>query len=402
MLFNLGLPEKVKIKAIPDTGATLNVISDLFLTYPGPEGLFERTGKTSLDMANGRTISTLGRLIVSCSFLDAPKKTMEVLFHVCSDLAENVHVVVGRRFLEQTETLTRFTYRMTERTNAFHEIPRVMSLARESSHPWSLLAIRVGSRSFLAYPDTGSEIDLFSAAFAVEKEFVVQKLSSKEPTSIQYANGRHEEILGKTIVDISIAKDKSKPNTEERYSDSDLFDSPGKPKHDSSLTRSTQSGSSLSCRRTFYVVKNLACNIILGQAFLYSIDAYNTCKHAFVEVEPLDCRDTLKGIFKFRKHDNALPKAPSKLLYHSECHWKSLTCDTATASELASALDKVDQRFITDRRELEKKISAAVNASTERRLKAEKEKLRQKHHTDMQRIRKQYDDFKAQNPGRRR
>ena len=78
-----------------------------------------------------------------------------------------------------------------------------------------------------------------------------------------------------------------------------------------------------------------------------------------------------------------------------------VTCDTATASELASALDKVDQEFITDRRELERKIGAAIDPSTKQQLEADKEKLGQKHHTEMQRIRKQYNDFKAQNPGQR-
>ena len=326
MLVSMGLQEKIKVNAIPDTGATVNVLSRLYLKFSGPKALFRPTGDSSLIMADGSTVSTLGQLTMSCSFPDAPERIMQVLFHVCSNLAENIHVVVGKQFLEETQTLTSFAHRMTERTTSLHEIPRVMSLATQSLNSRSQLAIWIDSKSYLAYPDTGSEIDLFSEAFAVRGKFVVRTLASNEPVSIQYANGRHEKILGKTIVNVSIAKATSKPNMEEKDSKSDLFSSLGKSLHDSSFTRRTFYESPHYHRRTFYVVENIAGNIILGQAFLYSIDAYNTCKHAFIEVDSLDCRDTLNGIFKSRKHDDAVPKAPCKLLYllyHSECHCKS-------------------------------------------------------------------------------
>jgi hypothetical protein len=378
MLFSMGVQEKVKVTAIPDTGATVNVISRPYLELSGSKALFRPTGENSLNMADGSTISTLGQLTMSCSFLDAPESIMQVLFQVCSNLAENIHVVVGKQFLEETLTLTRFAHRMTERTTSLYKIPRVMRLGTQSLKPRSQLAIWIDSRSFLAYPDTGSEIDLFSAAFAVPGKFVVRTLAANEPTSIQYANGRHEKILGKSIVEISIAKDASELNTEERYSDS-----------------------SLSRRRTFYVVKNLACNIILGQAFLYSIDAYNTCKHAFVETEPVDGLDTLNGIFKSRNHDDAVPKAPSRFLNCGERHWKSLTCDTATASELRSALDKVDQKFITDKRTLDQKVIVAKHSSTRQGLEEEKVALKRAYDLEFERINKQYDDYIAQNPARR-
>ena len=178
-------------------------------------------------------------------------------------------------------------------------------------------------------------------------------------------------------MEISIAKDASELNTEERYSES-----------------------SLSRRRTFYVVKNLACNIILGQAFLYSIDAYNTCKHAFVETEPLNGQDTLNGIFKSRNHDEAVLKTPSRYLKGCERHRKILICETATASELRSALDKVDQKFITDKRTLDQKIMVAKHSSTRQGLEEEKEALRRAYDLEFERINKQYDDYKAQNPAR--
>ena len=132
MLFSMGVQEKVKVTAIPDTGATVNVISFPYLELSGSKALFRPTGENSLNMADGSTISTLGQVTMSCSFLDAPESIMQVLFQVCSNLAENIHVVVGKQFLEETLTLTRFAHRMTERTTSLYKIPRVMRLATQS------------------------------------------------------------------------------------------------------------------------------------------------------------------------------------------------------------------------------------------------------------------------------
>ena len=326
-----GTRTENQVNAIPDTGATLNVISCRCLKDTDPKAHAQLSarrslGTRSLAMADGSLLSTLGEVKIPCSFPDDPANVMQIAFHICATLAENICVIVGKEFLETTKSLTIYAHRMTERPIGLHAIPWVMRLAPQDFNSRSQLRILVDSKPTLTCPDTGSEIDLFSASFAQSIGVQVRALLPSDPTRIQYANGRHERILGKAVVDVSIEKDRSRLRAsgqclpiDKDNSDFELLSSDGKSR--------TESEPALSRQRTFYLVQGLACNIILGQAFLYSIDAYNTYKYAFVESGAPNGTDTLNGIFVTgrTRRQNTSPTKPSKFLESRMYNMRNLT-----------------------------------------------------------------------------
>jgi hypothetical protein len=324
MFLGKDLNSMLKINVLPDTGATLNVVSRQYLEDTNPQALARiskdtKLRRSNLSLPDGSEMPILGQLTIPCYFLDAPKAIMQVDFQVCV-LANNIRVLVGKKFLETTKTLTVFAHRMIERCPlGSHAVPRVMSLTTPTSPRRSQLRILINSIPCLASPDTGSEIDLFSASFATELNVRVKALASGDPHEIQYVNGFREKVLGKVIVDVSIAKDTSQlpctnsaiPIQVGKDARSGHLSSRRASRHEFGQAGSRDLEVTLSSQRTFYIVEGLVDSIILGQAFIYSIDAYNAFKYVLVENDASDCQDTLNGIF-ITNTVAVIPKPPSK------------------------------------------------------------------------------------------
>jgi hypothetical protein len=295
--------------AIPDTGATLNVVNYTFLKAMSSDDISDmvaaRQGDTDsadLEMANGDVVSTMGQVTLSCAFLDTPSAIMDIAFHVCKSLAENVQVVFGKPFLDATSTLTAHSHRLIERSVG--RFPKVMRMCIGQSDVRLNMRILMNTTVTLAYPDTGSEIDLISRDFVGQIGLPVSELEICDPYRVQFATGGPQKLLGKILVKISIPE-YSRTKGDRSLASSKLIldleqpDSSSDEEQPISDLKLQAGGSHLkfSQERAFYVVGNLYCNITLGQAFLHAVDAFKAQKHAFLQSDSVKFRNTLNGIF---------------------------------------------------------------------------------------------------------
>jgi hypothetical protein len=147
--------------AVADTGAQENVMSEtlarkLKLTIHKPE-----TKSHHFVNAIGESMSAIGYTTIRCNFEDEPQNSQsgsESKFWVFSKLV--VPLVVGRRFLESTGTLTRFRHRLQKIIAPQGVSLRILHMEL----PRWRMNCRVGEKMVLANPDTGSDLDLMSAS----------------------------------------------------------------------------------------------------------------------------------------------------------------------------------------------------------------------------------------------
>jgi hypothetical protein len=317
--------------SIPDTGSTLNILNYQFLMNMPPTDFANMITAMSpttevLEMANGSTMSTLGQITLSCAFLDRPESVMEIMFHLCNSLADNVQIVLGKKFLETTKTLTTFSHRLIERTMVTARLPRVMSMSSESSLMRPHMQISLNQISTLAYADTGSEIDLVSTDYAQRLKHDILRLESNDPQRVHFADGVHQKLNGKIIVRVSIPKSykseekdvlSSEASWEESQDSDESVDE--ETNLDDLEVQPSNPMPKLSQERAFFIMDTLHCDVVLGQAFLHSVNAFNIHEHAFRNSDPIHFCNTLNGIFVLRDWQNKLIKLWGKYAKRRKC-----------------------------------------------------------------------------------
>lgn len=420
-----------RFDAIPDTGATLNIISYKALFELDRSAIPNMTwadeNDDSVEVADGSFITSVGQATIICAFLESPETVMEVVFHVCSKFADNIQILFGKPFLEATQTLTAFSNRLIARAPVLGRTRRLMRMYSSAPTSGSQMRILMGSMSALAYPDTGSEIDLVSTSYARKTNLMVVDLDKNDPSIVRIADGTLLTLSGKIELLVSIPKEeKRKPmadgdvqmletGTHDPLSADDWMavdDSEYEEDYDSKI----------SPMRTFYVLDNLACDILLGQPFLYSVDAFKTHKHAFVNEEVVGPRKTLNGIFvlteaqarwvefwsKYNRGSRKQSRVPSKPKPHNVRSQGSPNKDADTTGELEKRLNQVDQAFIKLRRDLDTQIARARSSTssasnpaspldnpTAVSLEKEKEDLEQSYARDITKIREDFEGAMA-------
>lgn len=233
-------------KTTPDTGSSENAISAdevrrLRLDISGHRREFL--------MADGSRTLSLGNVRLECAFAQGEHCTTWQLFNVFDNLA--VPVIIGKKFLDVSETLTLYQNRLdidwTAPKNGF----RVMHL----SQPRQLMRCFVNGKLVHANPDTGSEVDLMSPIYACENMLNIQGLEEGEDR-VQFADGRTAKLLGKTQVDL------------------DIYDGHyGFP--------TGHKGHS----RTFYILDGLTTEILLGEEALFDMQVFTDHADSFVYLD---------------------------------------------------------------------------------------------------------------------
>lgn len=252
----LSGPVNIDVTACPDTGTDLNIISmdmiqrlglsdDIVKARPGDKQYFLLPNRRSVKAAGSVTTKVLfghsdcRRLSADSIPVSIP---IECQFYIFNSLI--VDVVMGRRFLDETETLTKHPERLVEELVPAVEYPNPMANStvleqhRSSESDWSgggilshclptllsmlqcwligsCLSFRSGVRSLLcrlrfmsttvntnmggslacrldshieyASTDTGSEINLVSSNFAISRGFHV--LPGADCHELQFADG---------------------------------------------------------------------------------------------------------------------------------------------------------------------------------------------------------------------
>ena len=122
------------------------------------------------------------------------------------------------------------------------------------SRPRRLIRVCVNGKIEYAYPDTGSDPDLMTPAYAIQHNLVIEPLELDDEGKVQLANGSVVKLLGKTRVPLNISGDNS-----------------GSLVDDGSL-------------QTFYLMEDLATNILLSSNTLFELNAFTEHEDAFIYV----------------------------------------------------------------------------------------------------------------------
>lgn len=283
------------VPALPDTGSDVNAISRALVSKLGLKLAKTAPESVMVKLSNGESLEAIGTVSIRCSFaveIDLfPKIPRD--FVVFENLATDVPLIMGRDFLQQTQTLTIYRDRLQERKSDL-TIPKVMNMTLSRRR----LPCFLDYTLVYAIADTGSDLNLVKEDYAIERGFLIEKVSENE-RFVRLPGDTTVEITGKVKVrfDTVVA---SPTNTSAVTTDAsnDLSvpasvsaattESPGSAKASdetpvlSSEPNSYDINANHYC--TFYVMVSLTTNVLLGEELLDSIDAFGTHLDSFVDV----------------------------------------------------------------------------------------------------------------------
>lgn len=185
------------IIACPDSGSDDNIMS-LKTAHELGLPIMDIRDPTppAFVMANGRTVSAVGRVVLLCAFMQGVScgAFFECVCYVFHRLA--VPMIMGLEFLHSTETLSKYRDRLTEEFVPMMRSLRVCSVGR----PKRQIVCRVGHYVGCATADTGSDLDLVSPEFAASRAFHVEDSC----VEVEFADGSRGYTTGVIETDFSI------------------------------------------------------------------------------------------------------------------------------------------------------------------------------------------------------
>ncbi|KAH0541717.1 hypothetical protein FGG08_003809 [Glutinoglossum americanum] len=229
------------IQACADTGSDENIMS---AELAGNLNLRVHKGagdRPRFKLGNGEIIRATGRVEIGCAFANEPETKSKCWFYVFKALATKL--IMGRRFLNSTETMTKHRDRLKPRTHLPSHIPKVLLVGSPSTR----LSCRINGNHTLANADSGSELDLMSLDYVRRMGYAIDR---SESSRVQFANGSIAHTIGSVQVSVVLGED------------GDSFD-----------------------LRDFEVLPNLPCDVILGEDFLYDTNAFNTFESFFIDTD---------------------------------------------------------------------------------------------------------------------
>ncbi|KAJ0417627.1 E1-E2 ATPase-domain-containing protein [Aspergillus carlsbadensis] len=252
--------DKTDIDAIPDTGADENAISSACARRLGIK--IERDSSwgwssTAFRLANGRVIKSCGTASVpSLCFAkgnNSKKRSKDpVLFRVFDALA--VPMILGRGFLKETETLSRYTNRLKKvgtASSLSSSIPRIlhMNIAKER------MLCYVNGFPVYANADTGAEMNLASPEWATRHASGSIQKPGRGYEEVMLADGSRARILGQFNARFQV--------------------------HDGPTSAGKQGRVKTSTRR-FFILDGLTSDILLCQDLLFDVRAFKEQQGSFV------------------------------------------------------------------------------------------------------------------------
>ena len=145
------------IRAQPDTGAesgnfiSQDLASKLELCIQKGTGCCQR-----FMMGNGKIVQSIGRVQTSCAFERETQTIFACWFEVFETLARPL--IMGSQFLRETQTMSRFTKRLEDRSPKLDGAPMI-SLIGSTYRSKRLLAAPLDGRDTFVNADSGSELD---------------------------------------------------------------------------------------------------------------------------------------------------------------------------------------------------------------------------------------------------
>ncbi|KAJ5170166.1 uncharacterized protein N7500_002949 [Penicillium coprophilum] len=241
-----------KVHAIPDTGADENVISTACVLQLGLT--IERDpDPTTFKLANGRCVLSCGLVRSSFTFArGANKLKAPAVFKVFPTLA--VPLIMGRKFLRDTKTLTKHDDRLQKISNSrAFGLPRIFHLNPAKQR----LRCYLDGIPVYANADTGAEMNLASPKWASKNRMVLRK---PEPgyERVMLADGSIAHISGQFTARFHVFQKGSKGSTPKVYT------------------------------KQFFILEGLTSDVLLCQDLLLEIRAFKEQQKAFIELNNAD------------------------------------------------------------------------------------------------------------------
>jgi hypothetical protein len=259
---NKDLPINIKgrkLDASPDTGSDECCMPKDVADKLGLKVRCDPSDIKSFEKGDGKIFKSIGRTTVDCSFWKEPGRKMRCVVYVFEKLI--TPLIMGRKFLESTETLTRHQNRLVDRPPRAG-FCRVMHLSR----PKKRIRCYIDSELVNANPDTGAEMELVSPEFVKMKGYTVMAPDA-EHEEVQFIDGSTARTQGQVTMRF------------EAYGDALQEAVPTKARY-----------------RKFYVLDGLTTDVLLGEDLLYGIKAFTEHASSFVDVDDLGQPLGLKGI----------------------------------------------------------------------------------------------------------
>lgn len=235
---------KNHFEAVPDTGSDENAMDWETFQALGVDLVRGQKTRKEFVLANGKTVKSMGWVEVVCCFARENLNTKyKVRFNVFSRLA--APIILGKDFLDQTQTLTRHTHRLKQKEAPRDGVLRVM----HCNHASRRIRCSVDGISTFANADTGAEINLVSPAFMARMNGRHPSLR-KEDLLIQLADGTIERITASFEGNLSLAGGQGDTNVEAK----------------------------------FYVLPGLTSDVLIGEDSLYEADVFQKHLDAFVDI----------------------------------------------------------------------------------------------------------------------
>ncbi|KLO82968.1 uncharacterized protein FFB20_04157 [Fusarium fujikuroi] len=279
-----GLVKDVPVLAFPDTGSSLNTISESFATVHGLS--ITRTKERSFRLPNGQQSRTIG--IVEANFrFQGEQDQHTCVFHVLPQCPEDV--ILGKGFLNATNTLSTHAKRIQERVRpCLISGSRVFFLAdsEDESHDGpiqELIPCTVNGQDALSLPDTGSDLMLLSRDFAHAHGFYVY---TELRRLVQLADGSSAWTDGMVLdaelgFDIPPTVEMQEPCLEYDLVDY-IFRAEDLARALTRLKRSTEKRQQLTLLYDLHVMENLPFDVILSSQFVFDHKVFSTFRDLFI------------------------------------------------------------------------------------------------------------------------
>jgi hypothetical protein len=278
--------------ACPDSGSDKNIVSKEFAKEQNFRIRSGKKDKKRFELGSGDFIESIGRARLPCSLAKGSGSYRKQWFHVLADSI--VPLIMGRHFLEETQVLTKNQH-LLERCPP--ELGLISSLKFIGSpRKRSGIGVSINGRVLVATPDTGSDLNLISLACAERERFCIDK-GQEGHVRLQNADGSETKTLGRVYVaSISLDLRMSQTISERQQPNYDIEeghvgDIPDAPSDHGEPVDAVG--------EVFYVVKGLACDIILGDDFLDRTDAFNIGTEMFTNIPAGEQNVFGLEIFKF-------------------------------------------------------------------------------------------------------
>ncbi|KAI1800582.1 hypothetical protein F4811DRAFT_21836 [Daldinia bambusicola] len=176
-----GFLNGIPINALPDSGSGIDAVSESFAKQHGLT--IEPTDTQKIYLPGGNRTESIGRTVGHFKFKgesQSYRREFRVLRKSMYDL------VLGRRFLTETKTLTDFQHRIKKSYRPCIQKGNRLFLMDES--PKDRLCCTINGCRASAFPDTGSDLMIISGDYARRNAFVVHR-EEKYRTQIQLIDG---------------------------------------------------------------------------------------------------------------------------------------------------------------------------------------------------------------------